>query len=107
MKSRSYTHVLLNVNSHNPIISFIYCFKSIIKRPKKKVGMLKLQLITVIDIKYKIKIKFFFTEGLFLGTSYIYGLRSTPIWFTSIWSLPFGLFPLGLFPFDLPPLGLL
>jgi hypothetical protein len=37
--SRSYTRVLLNANSHNPIISFIYCFKSIIKRPKKKVGM--------------------------------------------------------------------
>ena len=34
--------------------------------------MLKLQLITVIDFKYKIKIKFFFTEGLFLSTSYIY-----------------------------------
>jgi hypothetical protein len=40
-----YTRVLLNANSHNPIIFFIYCFKSIIKRPKKKVGMLKLQLI--------------------------------------------------------------
>jgi hypothetical protein len=34
--------------------------------------MLTLQLITVIDLKYKIKIKFFFTEGLFLSTSYIY-----------------------------------
>ena len=33
--------------------------------------MLKLQLITVIDFKYKIKI-FFFAEGLFLSTSYIY-----------------------------------
>jgi hypothetical protein len=32
--------------------------------------MLKLQLITVIDFKYKIKIKFFFTEGLFLSSSY-------------------------------------
>jgi hypothetical protein len=29
-----------------------------------------LQLITAIDFKYKIKIKFFFTEGLFLSTSY-------------------------------------
>jgi len=68
-KPKLYT-LLLNANSHNPIISFIYCFKSIIKRLKKKVGMLKLQLITVIDFKYKINIKLFFTEGLFLRTSY-------------------------------------
>ena len=68
-KPKLYT-LLLNANTHNPIISFIYCFKSVIKRPKKKVGMLKLQLITVIDFKYKIKITFFFTEGLFLSTSY-------------------------------------
>jgi hypothetical protein len=26
----------------------------------------------ILDFKYKIKIKFFFTEGLFLSTSYIY-----------------------------------
>jgi hypothetical protein len=43
-KPKLYT-LLLNANSHNPIISFIYCFKSVIKRPQKKVGMLKLQLI--------------------------------------------------------------
>jgi hypothetical protein len=32
--------------------------------------MLKLQLITVIDFRYKIKIKFFFTEGLFLSRAH-------------------------------------
>ena len=57
-KPKLYT-LLLNANSRNPIISFIYCFKSIIKRPKKKVGMLKLQLITVIDFKYKINLTTF------------------------------------------------
>ena len=57
-KPKLYT-LLLNANSHNPIISFIYCFKSIMKRSKKKVGMLKLQLITVIDFKYKINLTTF------------------------------------------------
>jgi hypothetical protein len=28
--------------------------------------------IFILDFKYKIEIKFFFTEGLFLSTSYIY-----------------------------------
>jgi hypothetical protein len=56
--------------------------------------MLKLHLITVIDFKYKIKIKFFFTEGLFLSTSYIYGLY--PLGLLPFDLLPFGLFPLGL-----------
>jgi hypothetical protein len=78
-KPKLYT-LLLNANSHNPIISFIYCFKSVIKRPKKKVGMLKFQLITVIDFKYKIKITFFFTEGLFLSTSYTSIYMISIIW---------------------------
>ena len=64
--------LLLNANSHNPIISFIYCFKSIIKRLRKKVGMLKLQLITVIDFKYKINIKFFFTRFISQHIIYMY-----------------------------------